>query len=115
MKLPRYQKYKPSGLSACGHAQAGVPWLGDVPVHWEAKHGMRPKGASITQPRATPWVHATEKISALKGRDNGSRRGFHRHDDAALSGLGIFDPSYPGRCPGLSYYCPVGAQRGDRP
>ncbi|MCU0784244.1 MAG: restriction endonuclease subunit S [Verrucomicrobia bacterium] len=39
MKLPVYPNYKPSGLSACGHAQAGVEWLGDVPEHWEVKRG----------------------------------------------------------------------------
>ncbi|MDR4506749.1 MAG: restriction endonuclease subunit S [Candidatus Brocadiaceae bacterium] len=30
-------KLKPSGLSACGHAQAGIEWLGDIPEHWEIK------------------------------------------------------------------------------
>jgi len=37
VKLPAYPQTKPSGLSACGHAQAGVEWLGDVPEHWAAK------------------------------------------------------------------------------
>jgi len=34
---PRYKpypEYKPSGLPACGNAQAGVEWLGEVPEGW---------------------------------------------------------------------------------
>ena len=28
-------RMKDSGLSACGHAQAGVEWIGQIPEHWE--------------------------------------------------------------------------------
>ena len=45
MKLPRYSRYKPSG----------VAWLGDVPEHWEAK---RLKNA------ASYWVSNVAKVAA---------------------------------------------------
>ena len=136
MKLPAYPRTKPSSLSACGHPQAGVEWLGDVPEHWDVKRhprpepssnragDLRPEGATLLQPRATPWVCEPTNSSALKGRDKSrtTTREMEIGDImrppggyAALSGLGMFGARYPGRCPGLYYFCPVGARNGGRP
>ena len=121
MKLPAYPRTKPSG----------VEWLGDVPEHWEVKRhtrravDLRPEGATTSQPGATPWVCDSSNQSALKGRDNGRTRDtesmnltirqWPARDCAALSGLGLFGAQYPGRCPGLDYFGPVGAKKGGQP
>ncbi|MBI4625189.1 MAG: restriction endonuclease subunit S [Verrucomicrobia bacterium] len=72
MKLPAYPKYKPSGLSACGHAQAGVEWLGDVPEHWDVKRlkmaaHLTDKKVEADEENPVPYI-GMENIESWTGR-----------------------------------------------
>ena len=76
------------------------------------ERSLRPKGAATSQPRATPWVYENKHPSALKGRENGSHHEIAGPRCDALSGLVVVGICYPGRCPGLACFCPVGAPNG---
>ena len=46
------------------------PWVGELDPH-EAPSFLRPEGAWIRQPRATPWDPSNPiQFSALKGRNS---------------------------------------------
>ena len=114
MKFPAYPKYKPSGIE----------WLGNVPEHWEGRRRFG-WGTFFQAPTGPPnkaqgnaLGYKRDLTHALTGRHNESikspknvtiGRGDHRRY-RALSGLEMFGPDYPGRCPGLDYFGPVGAR-----
>jgi len=54
-----------------------------------------------------PRCGSRQDTGALKGRSNGGGRFWN-----APSGLNSFSIANPGRCPGLVWLCPVGAQEG---
>ena len=72
---------------------------------------FRPERHSTNQPRATPWGTKKQSNQALKGRNNLRADTFC----FALSGLPMgFLISFPGRCPGLICYGPLGAKKNAR-
>ena len=73
-----------------------------------------PTGRPHTSLGQRPRVRATPDSPALKGR---AIRGAEtcppeRRLWAAPTGLELFNTADPGRCPGLGWNCPVGAQEG---
>ncbi len=90
---------------------------------------VRPNGAATWQPRATPWGPEHNNAGALKGRNsNGldiphslSMNLVHLEFDeryvwdwrlvSPLQGFFVSRVADPGRCPGLSCWCPLGAKR----
>ena len=71
-------------------------------------HAESPNGAATCQPRATPWVGYPKNPSPEGAA--------HRRNDLqmrvcfALSGLDVCFIGFPGRCPGLIYFAPLGLE-----
>lgn len=90
---------------------------------------LSPERGGIPQPRATPWVRRSSEIPALRGRHNwwielclgrsdvisiehGSVNfGEHVPRYCAPSGLeNSYGNTFPGRCPGLMNFAPLGLE-----
>ena len=73
-----------------------------------------PQGRRHTSPGQRPGFHAKHTVQALKGRPIRRMKPCPslRAIWTALAGLESFVAVYPGRCPGLGWHCPVGAQKG---
>lgn len=108
--LPIYEERKINGEATCKvHLQVRSEGLLEVSKQPSGRfrRSKAPTGRFYTSPGQRPGFTATPIIEALKGRT----KAWHR-DWNAPSGLDFHFTSYPGRCPGLVWICPVGAQEG---
>ncbi len=82
----------------------GLVWICPVGTQ-EGTASRAPTGRYHYSPGQRPGSTATPPIPAPTGRPNARHRVC-----PAPSGLNPFSMAYPGRCPGLAWNCPVGAQ-----
>ena len=112
--------YQPPQLRTLAQiSAAGARDRRPAPGNNGRSHGMNPrspapKGRPHTSLGQRPRHRTTNDSPALKGRPiRGAKRcPPERRPWAAPTGLELFNTADPGRCPGLVWNCPVGAQEG---